>query len=111
MRRPKSLPLPPMRISQAGLQSDLPTTRFSARSSSRRESYLGLRSRLAPQITSHTAPVGRVPLVGALRSAAPEPTPVRRQPGLRRSDAMTWSAPGATHSHRPRRRSATPWRG
>jgi hypothetical protein len=112
-----------MRISQAGLQSGLPTTRFSAPLSSRRESHLGLRRRLAPQITSHPAAYARIPLVDALRAAArgasgttsrrieeAAPSPAGNF-SLGRSDSMTWSQPTDGHTHRPRSRSAAPWRG
>jgi hypothetical protein len=122
--RREPLTLPQMRINQAGIRSGFPVTRFAAPTVSRRESHLGLRRRLAPQITSHPAQYARVPLVDALRSAArgasamsnirPEETraPSRRTTVLRRADSVTWSRPadGPT-AHRPRSRSAAPWRG
>jgi hypothetical protein len=112
-----------MRISQAGLRSGFPTTRFAAPLSTSRESHLGLRRRLGPQMAAHERDHARVPLVEAVRLSArgthgsavarPEKDTPRicRPASLRRSDAMTWSRPTNNQAHRPRSRSAAPWRG
>jgi len=112
-----------MRITQTGLRSGIPVTQFATTSTSRRESHLGLRRRLAPQITSHPAQYARVPLVDALRAAARGVNGIggsrpdenadrpRRSVIVRRSDSVTWSRPANGHGHRPRSRSAAPWRG
>jgi hypothetical protein len=122
--RREPLTLTQMRIKPAGIRSGFPITRFAAPTITRRESHLGLRRRLAPQITSYPAQYARVPLVDALRSAArgasamsnirPEEARAtsRRSVVLRRPDSINWSRPadGPT-AHRPSSRSATPWRG
>jgi len=109
-----------MRISQAGLKSGLPTTRFTASPSHRREPRLGLHRRLAPQITSHPGANARVPLVDALHSAARGVggTSAQRPPQsaaartvLRRADSIRWSQSTDGQGFRPRSRSAAPWRG
>jgi hypothetical protein len=108
-----------MRISPAGLRSGLPTTRFAAQISSSREPQLGLRRRLAPQVTAHQPDTARAPLLAALRSASravQAPTravdaPLSRRLVLRRSDSVSWSRPTIGRTHRPRPRSAAPWRG
>jgi len=114
-----------MRITAAGIRSGFPITRFAAPLTNRREAHLGLRRRLAPQITSYPARSARVPLVDALRSAArsvgasssarPEPSGVQPRPRptavLRRPDSMTWSRTADSNANRPRSRSAAPWRG
>lgn len=112
-----------MRISQAGLRSGFPVTRFAAPPATSRESHLGLHRRLGPQISQAPAQEARVPLVGALRAAArgqsvrggtrPEATPTKspRAVIVRRSDSVTWSRPTGSTGHPPRSRSAAPWRG
>jgi hypothetical protein len=111
-----------MRISQAGLQSDLPTPRFSGPSTNRRESHLGLRRQLGLQITTHPQANARVPLVDALHAAARgvngtaservgDVPRTRRTVVLRRSDSITWAQPSDGPVHNPRPRSAAPWRG
>jgi hypothetical protein len=114
----KPLPFDPMRISPAGLRSGLPTTTFVAVPSSRRESHLGLRRRLAPQISAYPTAHGQVPLLSALRAstgraepAALEPVAPGARSALRRGHAITWSRPASGTASRPRLRSATPWRG
>jgi len=112
-----------MRISQAGIRTGLPTTHFATQSSHGRQVQLGLRHRIAPLMTSHAASQARVPLLDALRSAArgsngtsgsrPQVGPLHGSDGggLRRSDSMTWAQPTGSQAHRPRSRSAAPWRG
>lgn len=112
-----------MRISQAGIHSGLPTTRFAAPASNRRERQLGLYRKTPAQITARPGAQARVPLLAALRHAARSLTSVQSASGggsratvsvghrLRRSDAMTWSQPHDSGSRRPRPRSAAPWRG
>jgi hypothetical protein len=111
-----------MRISQAGIHSGLPTTRYAAPASNRRERHLGLRRKTPAHITAHPGARARVPLLAALRHAARSPTRVQSgsnglsrgvsaAPRLRRSDAMTWAQPHDSGSRRPRPRSAAPWRG
>jgi hypothetical protein len=117
-----------MRISQAGISSGLPTTRFATTASHRRESLLGLRRRLAPQVSTRPTDTARTPLLAALRQAArgtngthgshgvEQPTiGAARQrdarPVLRRTDSITWSQFTLSVPHRTRPRSAAPWRG
>jgi hypothetical protein len=112
-----------MRITAAGIRSGFPITRFAAPAATRREPHLGLRRRLAPQISSRPAQHARVPLLDALHAAtrgtsasvrahaeqlASQP---RRVAVLRRADSMTWSRTADSNAHRPRSRSAAPWRG
>jgi hypothetical protein len=117
-----------MRISQAGLRSGLPTTRFATTATNSRESHLGLRRRLAPQVSTRPTDTARTPLLAALRQAAhgtngahgsrgiEQPTiGAARQraarPVLKRSDSITWSQFTLSVPHRTRPRSAAPWRG
>ncbi|MEO6350337.1 MAG: hypothetical protein ABIP53_06770 [Candidatus Limnocylindrales bacterium] len=117
-----------MRISQAGLRSGLPVTRFASTSTHHREPHLGLRRRLAPQVTTRPTDTARTPLLAALRQAArgtngfrgshgiDQPTiGAARQrtarPVLRRSDSINWSQFTLSVPHRTRPRSAAPWRG
>ena len=110
-----------MRISQAGIRSGLPTTRFAAASGNRRESHLGLRRRLAPQVATPPSSTARTPLLAALRHAARGiGTTPRHESGttqatnrnvLRRSDSMNWAQLTSSVPHRARPRSAAPWRG
>jgi hypothetical protein len=112
-----------MRITQAGIRSGYPITRFAAPPATSREAHLGLRRRLGPQISSAPLQQARVPLIATLRAAArgqsvgggvrPEETqaPSRRAVILRRSDSFTWARPAESTVHHPRSRSAAPWRG
>jgi hypothetical protein len=112
-----------MRITQAGIRSGFPITRFAAPPATSRESHLGLRRRLGPQMSPAPSQQLRVPLIDTLRAAArgqsvgggvrPEETatPSRRAVILRRSDSFTWSRPADSTAHHPRSRSAAPWRG
>ena len=59
-----------MRISQAGLQSGHPTTRYATSAGSRRERHLGLRRNVTGQMTAHAGSHARVPLLAAVRRAA-----------------------------------------
>ena len=111
-----------MRISQAGLQSGQPTTRYATSAGNRRERHLGLRRNVTGQMTAHAGSHARVPLLAALRSAARSASsaaPATRaeaarltvRPQLRPSISITWSQPMGSGSRRPRPRSAAPWRG
>jgi hypothetical protein len=111
-----------MRISQSGLQSGHPATRYATPAGNRRERQLGLRRGVGGQMTAHAGTTARVPLLAALRSAARSTSSTESshraqaarptaQPALRPSFSITWSSPTGTGSRRPRPRSAAPWRG
>jgi hypothetical protein len=111
-----------MRISQTGLQTGHPVTRFATSAGNRRERHLGLRRGLTGQMTPHAGSHARVPLLAAVRraarsannaEAAPRAEAARLQvrPQLRPSISFTWSQPTGSGSRRPRPRSAAPWRG
>jgi hypothetical protein len=111
-----------MRISQAGLKSGHPTTRFATSAGNSRERHLGLRRGVTGQMTAYAGSHARVPLLAALRRAArtthsaepaprPEAARLNVRPQLRPSISITWSSPTGSGSRRPRPRSAAPWRG
>jgi hypothetical protein len=111
-----------MRISQAGLQSGHPTTRYATSAGNRRERHLGLRRGVTGQMTASAGSHARVPLLAAVRRAArsassaetaprAEAARLMVRPQLRPSISFTWSQPTGSGSRRPRPRSAAPWRG
>lgn len=110
-----------MRISQTGIRSARPITTFAVSVGRSREAHLGLRR----GASSRVAQVSGRPTAGAtlasLHTAARSLTTTPRNPSkgrgrvstsdLHRVDAVNWSQPTNSGSHRPRPRSAAPWRG
>jgi hypothetical protein len=110
-----------MRISQAGIRSARPTTTFAVSVGRHREAQLGLRRGASARLAHVSGrSIGGLTLA-ALQSAARSLRTVDRKPAkgrgsaslhdLHRADAVSWSQPTNSGSHRPRPRSAAPWRG
>ncbi len=107
-----------MRISQAGIRSARPVTRFVSPAMGSRESHLGLR-RGVPRLSPAGSRTPSAATLDTLRNAARSLSTRGRGTtnravavtDLRRADAVIWSQPTHSGTRRPRPRSAAPWRG